>query len=827
MRRWIVVASGLAIVAVAGGAIAYAVANLDAYLERNRDWIAQQMRRSLGRDVSFDRVRVSLFPSFGATVEGLRIADDPRVSKDDFLRAVEVQVSIRLWPALLGRYEVRRIRLVRPALSVIRTAEGYNFDSLGQAREEVARPAPREAPAAPLQPPEPAGAAAALLVGLAEIRDGELRYVDRAAKPPAEFVVRALDFSAEDLSLSSPIRIRATAAILGAPKPNVSVSGTLGPFGSPPVPREAPIDLEASLGPFAIDDAKKLAAIGTAIPPELSSPDPVSVSASLGGSLGAPKVELEFDATAAALAWGEGFRKPRGTRFAAALEARRSGDAIVLDRCTVRLAGLELSAKGTVGAGPGATVDLTLDSNRAPLGELGSLLPNLADYRFAGAFEVHARAKGELGGAKLPALDGTIALAGVEVRRAGSPYGVSGLATTVEFRDGRAKLPPTKFELGGSPVELEAEIESLAARQGRFALRSPALRPASLGLAGEAGSPGEEVLRDLEVSGTFAAPPDASPSFEGKLRSASGRFHRIDYRELEGQARLRDRVVTLDRLRLQAYGGSYEGAGRYELRPPERPAFGFRSAVRGMDLRALLGSQFPGAAERISGRLDADLRLEGAGRTWEAIRPTLRGSGRVDVREGVLHDVNLADEVLGALTGMAGLSNLVSPRTRQKYPELFATGDTHFEKLGGSVVVAEGVARTEDLELSARDYSVLGRGSFALSNELDFTATFVASRALTQDVLEDLKEAKYLTDGEGRLAIPFRLAGSLPKVKVRPDAEFIARAIGRAAAERGIEKGLEKLFGKKRREPTPAGQDTQKTPEKDLLRRGLEGLFGR
>jgi hypothetical protein len=161
---------------------------------------------------------------------------------------------------------------------------------------------------------------------------------------------------------------------------------------------------------------------------------------------------------------------------------------------------------------------------------------------------------------------------------------------------------------------------------------------------------------------------------------------------------------------------------------------------------------------------------------------------------------------------------------RAKHRELFETGDTKFDKMGGSVVIADGVARTEDLTITARDYAMLAKGTYSLDNQLDFNASFVASRELSDDVVADVRETKYLTNAQGKIEIPFRLSGALPRVKAKPDSQFIANALSRAV----VGKGLDKLFGKGK--PPPPGVTPKpdlKHPERELLRKGLEGLFGR
>ena len=111
-----------------------------------------------------------------------------------------------------------------------------------------------------------------------------------------------------------------------------------------------------------------------------------------------------------------------------------------------------------------------------------------------------------------------------------------------------------------------------------------------------------------------------------------------------------------------------------------------------------------------------------------------------------------------------------------------------------------------------------GRGSVDFDGRVDFTATLVASERLTADVGARVKEARYLTDAAGRVAIPFRFVGKMPGVKPVPDPEWLARTVARGV----VGKGLDKLLGAKERKP-----GSKERPERDLLRKGLDNLFGR
>jgi uncharacterized protein involved in outer membrane biogenesis len=821
MRKWIILG---VILAVSVGAFALALTNLNSYLNRNKEWLAGQVENALGRKVTFSEIGVQFFGGFGARIKDLKIADDPAFSKDDFVKAGDVQVSIRLWPALFGRYEIKRVSLVEPEVTIVRTHDGFNYDSIGKRpRAQAEAPPAREPAPKPPTREESQGAKAAFLVSLVDIEKGQFRYLDRTTSPPGDVRVRDLDFSASDVSLDRPIHLKLATALFGADKQNVKIDGSLGPIGSPPNVKNAALDLSIQVAPLIVDNLKKLEALAKALPPDLSSPDPVSFDAKVSGTLDRLKLDANFDGTAAVIRYGKTFQKPKSVPMKLAVNAERAGNAVDVKSLSFRLAELNLTGKGTVDTTPGGALDFQIDSQKTPLAGWDKLLPAFTGHEVSGNAELHVRAKGKSGGNEAPQLFGTVALDDVSAKQSGSPYEIEDLTGRVELKGASATVPPTTFKLSGSPVSVQAEVASFRPLAATFALQSPQLSAASLNFASPTAKKAE-VLHGVDIRGQFRAQEKAAPEFQGTLRSSDGSLRDFDYRDLAADVNLRDQVATLTKLDLHAFDGSYSGGGRYDMREKENPKFDFRSTIRGMDLKSVLASQSPGSEKRIEGRLDADLALAGAGKQWETIKRQMRGNGRVDVKDGVIKDVNIADQVLASVTGIGGLSNLISPRVRARHPSLFETGDTKFEKLGGSVQIADGVARSDDLTLAARDYTMLGKGTYSLDNELDFNATLVASKDLSDDVIADVREAKYIADAQGRIEIPFRLTGALPHVKPKPDTEFIARALGRAV----VGKGLDKIFGKDK--PLPPGVTPTpdlKHPERELLKKGLEGLFGR
>jgi hypothetical protein len=216
--------------------------------------------------------------------------------------------------------------------------------------------------------------------------------------------------------------------------------------------------------------------------------------------------------------------------------------------------------------------------------------------------------------------------------------------------------------------------------------------------------------------------------------------------------------------------------------------------------------------QRFDGLLDGDLTVSGTAGDPPAVRRSLAGAGHVAIRNGRLHDVNVAERVLDA-TGIAGVVTLVPARIRDRYPAIFATDDTHFDELSSDVRIGQQKIVVEAMNVVAKDYAIDGHGHITFAREMDMTATLVASAMLTADVLGVVHEAKYLTNDASRLAIPFRLSGVLPNVRAKPDADFVARAIQRALTGEGLDKLL--------------GDGGKKDKPEDVIKKGLDRLFRR
>ncbi len=815
------------------GLAAFAVFNFDTYLQDNREWLAQQASDALGRPVAFDEVGVSFRGGLGARIGSLSIGDDPAFSKERFLDVGRANVVVKILPALRGRYEIDRIVLDSPRVNVIRDKSGFNFDSIGASGD--GEPA-EGASSTTVGEPASGGEALPLLVSLLEIRDGYFGFTDRTVTPASELVVEQLDFSASDVGFDSPVSIDLAMAVLGFSEQNVKVAGTVGPIGSPENVSRSPLDLAVDLGPLIIDRLKTLPVVGGSVPAELSSPDPMLLHVDVTGNADAPIVKVAFDASDAQLGYGNAFHKPKGVRFALDAEVAQGADRIDVSAIVFRLAEAKLTGGGWIGSGSSSPIDFEIKGAGLPLAGWGRLVAAAEGLDVEGSVDLDIHAKGGLA-AGVPALNGSVELEGVRAVQPGGGIEISDLSTRIALNGDQVEIPPTHLKVGGEPVTLSATVSSLRNLAADVSLSAAKIRLAAVGAAGE-GVNEDEFLGDLEVKAALRS-ASGRPQVRASVRSSAGSLRDVPYSKLGVDVGLVGDVASLKKLSVEAFDGLVTGDGSYDMSNPDKPAFGFRGRVSGVDVAAVTEYLNVASSLRMTGRVNGHVELDGRGTDAEQIMQSLVGDGSLQVKDGVLKGVNLAEQALTSITGIPGLSQLIGTKIRKKYPQLFSASDTVFDALGGEVNVAEGAANLRKLVLEAKDYGMGGDGQVGFDGKVDIQTMFLASRGLTEDLLGSVREAKYLVDANGRFELPLRLTGKLPEIGVRPDGDYVAKKLSNALVASGIEKGLGAILGKKGSKggantAKPGDQQGQLDGEAEepadaterLIRKGLDGLFG-
>ena len=825
MRKLIVAA---VVLLVLGGLTAFALLNLDRLVNRNKDYILAQAEQALGRKVTVQDIGVTLWGGVGVRLKDVTLADDRAFSTQDFLRTADLQVNVAFFPLLRKELQIKRLILHKPVLTVIRDKSGtFNFASIGGPGR-----AERQAPSAGGAPPSPAGRAVPLLASLVDVSGGEVRYVDRT--DGTELRVSQLDLTVRNLGVDQPVAIKAAAAVL-ADRQNLSIQGQVGPLrftAGGPALNDLPVKMEFSVGPVTMDVLRRFAPVAAWVPRDLKVDGPLSFSGRTDGTLENLTLTGQVDATASRVRYGELLHKPQGMPLRLAAEARVTPGIIEVHKGTLAIHTLELAGTGTMTRGTPAALRFSVDSKRTDLNGWEKVVPLPQGYALAGRAEVHARIEGALAAGRIPDVTGSLVLSELRATLPQIPHPLTAQSATVTLAGRRAALADTPFRLGKSEVRLASQVEHFAPLALTYRASAPEVRPADW-IQGRPATKKPELLREVKSDGRIWM-EKGSLVARGKVSSPRGTISDVEYTDLQALLSLADRVVTIDSLALRAYGGSLQGRGEYDLRKTP-PRFTLTSQIRGMEIGQLLGAWSDVTAKQLRGGVNLDVNLAGNGTGWEEIQRGLSGQGTAEIVRGALVDTNIADSALAGLAGAPGLSMFISPRTRSKYPQIFATRNTEFTELKGAMSLKDGKVQLENLLVAAADWGARGKGWVGLDRTMDVRALLVLSREFSTDLISDVKALRYLANKEGRVEIPFAMAGTFPGVTPKPDTASISRLLERRLLGKGVEdltKGL--LKGKQQEAPAPAApanpqepaKPPEKKPEEELLK-DLKRLFRR
>lgn len=820
MRKWIVVGAILITLAVV---LAVGLLNINSLIARNKSYLLAQAEAALGRKISVGEVEATLFSGIGVRLTNFAMSDDPSYGSGDFVRAKDLQVNFKFWPLLRRQVQVKRMILHDPVIRVIRNRAGdFNFSTIGKKTKEERAAAEKEKQ----EPGAKKEASSAFLVSLVDISDGAIRYLDR--KDGGDLQMRQIDLKVEDLDFDRPILVKLAAAVF-SDKQNLKLTGKVGPLGRNSKFNQTPLDGEIDIDPLDMTRLK------TAVP-QLKGSLPKDLDLSgvfrvkdlkFKGTLGDLALGGEIEGSNGALRYGKALQKPAGIPLTVRADARYAGNKIVIRNGRIKLHTLELTVGGDLQLGETPVLNLTVDSKPTALGGWDKIVPAIASYRLSGIMEVKATVRGAVGRGVAPQIQGTLNLSKASAQPPDFPKPIENLDTSIRFSGQGADISDMTLSLGQSRIRLAAAIEKFSPLTFSYKLSTPALWPADY-KASLSEDRKADVIRNLRSEGRLTM-AGGNMVYQGKLSSAEGTLYHITYKNLDAALSLADKVANIQSLRVNALSGAVQVAGDYSFKEPT-PRFNVASKVQGVDVKELYTALDPKAERDIRGRLNADMKLSGSGKSWAEVKPALRGEGEAEVLQGALMNFNIAEGAITGITGIPGLTNLINPTLRNKHPETFSAKDTEFKELKANFDVADGRINVKNLRMAAAEFDVRGDGWADFTRKVDFRATMSFSQGLSADLSRSAREISYLSNNQGQIEVPFALTGRLPNVKPKPDTRLLGQMVQRGFMRKGTADLQNRFLGGK--EPAQDGAPDESKKKKrnsteDLIRKGLENLFKR
>lgn len=351
-------------------------------------------------------------------------------------------------------------------------------------------------------------------------------------------------------------------------------------------------------------------------------------------------------------------------------------------------------------------------------------------------------------GADVPATRDPAALT-----RAGFSTQVQGTTESIHLQSVRAQLddtvlegdfnvagfkgPTLRFDLQGDQLDLDRYLPPPEAGSGSGA-GAPAAAPATPATA--AGVAAEtlplDLLRSLDVDGRFRFKQFAASNLKVTDISMT----------LKGKKGL----LKLDPIEARLYDGGYKGSTQLDVRT-DTPRVHVQETLTGVQAGPLLKDLT--GEEKILGTANLSADLSFAGLQDAEIRPSLNGDARFEFVDGAVKGVNLASLIREAKARLKG----------QSLPAEDKQVQTDFSELSGTVNIANGIARNEDLSVKSPLLRVTGKGKADLVREkIDYLLTTTIVETTEGAGGADLKDLK-------GLSIPVRVSGSFDKPSYAPD----------------------------------------------------------
>ncbi|MGU5682398.1 AsmA family protein [Aeromonas allosaccharophila] len=347
--------------------------------------------------------------------------------------------------------------------------------------------------------------------------------------------------------------------------------------------------------------------------------------------------------------------------------------------------------------------------------------------------------------------------------------------------DGSVQLgavPALTFDLKGDTLDLDSWLAKSAPTTTAQAKES---KPAT-GASNAAASGNKAAAGKSEALSTVEPDLDAlkGVDLDGRVQLGSLRLKGLDLGAVDLQVALAKGLLTLKQFSATVAGGQVKANGVLDAR--QQPAtYKVHKQVAGVNIRPLLQTLVQ--SDLLEGKGDLDVQVQGRGLSALALRNGMQGKVTLKLSDGALHGINLPEMIREARATLTGKGAEQVKEARK----------TDFSALTASFQIADGIARSNDIQLFAPALRVKGEGQTALVPEsLDFlflTSIVESSKGQGGKDVDELKE----------ITIPVRIGGhwQAPSYQLDVKALLSNNKLLEDKARKEAERGLKKLLGDK------------------------------
>ena len=278
------------------------------------------------------------------------------------------------------------------------------------------------------------------------------------------------------------------------------------------------------------------------------------------------------------------------------------------------------------------------------------------------------------------------------------------------------------------------------------------------------------------------------PTATGKIAIGALTARRVRLANVKAEVKLAGGKLEVSPHSASLYGGTLAGNLAVEAGSNRVT---LKEAVQGVQVGPLLRD----AAEqdRLEGRGNLNLDITAAGANVAAMKRSLGGSARVELRDGAVKGINLAEAIQDVRTVVGSKSAKANDLSKR----------TDFSEITATFAIRNGIAHNDDLQGKAPLLRLAGAGEADIGN---FTVNYTAKVSVV--ATSKGQGGRDLSNLSG-VTVPARLTGALDKPDVSIDfGELVAKSgagVGRAigsvgsaagGAASGVRDKLKGLFGR-------------------------------
>jgi AsmA protein len=164
------------------------------------------VQEALHRRVDVGEVRLSLIPTPSIRLSNLKVSDSPAYPENTFFATEQLQLRLKLWPLLRGRFEVTEFVLEKPVINLLKEPDGsFNYSDLADKKVPFAKKYEHKKKPATTKSQEIAAIPLVLPTRM-RIRDGRLNLETHGRKPVQ---INGIELSLQEFSGSRPFPYRA------------------------------------------------------------------------------------------------------------------------------------------------------------------------------------------------------------------------------------------------------------------------------------------------------------------------------------------------------------------------------------------------------------------------------------------------------------------------------------------------------------------------------------------------------------------------------------------------------------------------------------------